>query len=125
MKKLMYTFLVFSLFAACLPMSGSPMTAFIVKNTSDKPVSFTSSVIKMSQSFGAQEVSNSFTVKPHDSIIVRQTYFKKDGTNPQKWFSKFDISPVDGVELNDPQLAENWKKGSKDNVPTYTFTINK
>ena len=79
---------------SCFPMQGSPMTAFIVKNTSEKPISFSASVIKMSQTFGPQEVTNSFTVKAKDSIIVRQTYFKKDGENPQKWFSKFDIFPV-------------------------------
>ncbi|REC47694.1 hypothetical protein DRF67_09515 [Chryseobacterium pennipullorum] len=101
------------------------MTAFIVKNNSEKPISFTAGVIKMSQAFGAQEINNSFTVKPHDSLIVRQTYFKKDSENPQKWFSKFDISPEEGIEMNDPNLSENWKKSSKDNVPTYTFTINK
>ena len=106
-------------------MTGSPMTAFIVKNTSDKPISFNANVIKMSQSFGRQEISNSFTVKPHDSIIARQTYFKKDGENPQKWFSKFDIFPVNGIELNNPTLSENWKKGVKDKVPTYTFILNK
>lgn len=106
-------------------MTGSPMTAFIVKNTSDKPITFTASVIKMSQTFGAQEINNSFTVKPNDSIIARQTYFKKDGENPQKWFSKFDIFPVDGIEMNDPTVSGNWKKSSKDKVPTYTFTLNK
>ena len=110
---------------SCLPMPGSPMTAFIVKNTSEKPISFSASVIKMSQTFGPQEVTNSFTVKAKDSIIVRQTYFKKDGENPQNWFSKFDIFPVEGIEMNNPNLAENWKKISNDNVPTYTFTINK
>ncbi len=106
-------------------MAGSPMTAFIVKNTSDKPINFTASVIKMSQTFDAQEINNSFIVKPHESIIARQTYFKKDGENHQKWFSKFDIFPVDGLERNNPNLPENWKKSSKENVPTYTFTLNK
>lgn len=125
MKKIIFSLLISTIFVSCLPMTGSPMTAFIVKNTSDKPISFTASVIKMSQTFGAQEVTNSFTVKPHDSIIARQTYFKKDGENPQKWFSKFDVFPVDGIELNNPNLPENWKKYSKDNVPTYTFTLNK
>lgn len=71
-------------------MTGTPMTAFIVKNTSDKPISFTTSVIKMSVTFGAQQVTRSFTVNPHDSIIARKTYFKKDGENPQKWFTKFE-----------------------------------
>lgn len=125
MKKIIFSLLIFTIFVSCLPMTGSPMTAFIVKNTSDKPISFTASVIKMSQTLGAQEVTNSFTVKPHDSIIARQTYFKKDGENPQKWFSKFDVFPVDGIELNNPNLPENWKKSSKEDVPTYTFTLNK
>lgn len=125
MKKLLFIIPILLLFASCLPMTGSPMTAFIVKNTSDKPISFTASVVKMSQTFGAQEVTNSFTVKPHDSIITRQTYFKKDGENPQKWFSRFDIFPVEGIEMNDPNLPQNWKKYSKDNIPIYTFTINK
>lgn len=124
MKKLIFV-LVASLLISCLPMTGSPMTAFIVKNTSDKPISFTASVIKMSQIMGPQEITNSFTVKPHDSIIARQTYFKKDGENPQKWFEKFDIFPVDGIEMNNPNLPQNWKKSSKDNIPIYTFTLNK
>ena len=65
---------------------------------------------------------------PSGSIHTRYhtyPYFKKDGENPQKWFSKFDIFPVEGIEMNNPNLAENWKKTSNDNVPTYTFTINK
>lgn len=125
MKKSLLLIPIVLLFISCLPMTGSPMTAFTVKNTSNKPISFTASVIKMSQTFGAQEITNSFTVKPNDSIIARQTYFKKDGENPQKWFSRFDIFPVEGIEMNDPNLPQNWKKSSKDNIPIYTFTINK
>lgn len=100
------------------------MTAFIVKNTSDKPISFTAGVLKYSQIMGAQVITNSFTVNPNDSIIARQTYFKRDGENPQSWFMEFNIFPVDGVELNDPKIPENWKKSSINNVPTYTFTLN-
>lgn len=78
----------------------------------------------MSVTFGAQEITHSFTVKPHDSIIVRQTYFKKDGENPQRWFTQFEILPVDGVVMKDPQKPENWVKSEKDKIPIYTFTIN-
>lgn len=63
---------------SCISTKNYPMTAFIVKNTSGQPISFTASVMKYSQTFGRQEITNSFMVKPHDSIIARQTYFKKD-----------------------------------------------
>lgn len=109
----------------CISTKNYPMTAFIVKNTSDQPISFTASVIKFSQTFGSQEITNSFIVKPHDSVIARQTYFKKDGENPQNWFSAFEILPVNGIELNDPKKSEKWVKGEKDKVPTYTFLLNK
>lgn len=104
---------------------NDPMTAFIVKNTSNQPITFSAGVLKHSQIAGPQIITNSFTVKPNDSIIARQTYFKKDGENPQHWFSTFQITPVSTIEMNDPNLKENWKKGSKDNVPMYTFTLNK
>lgn len=111
---------------SCSVLNGNhPMTAFIVKNTSAKPITFSAGVIKQSQIMGPQEITSSFTVQPNDSIIARQTYFKKDGENPQHWFSKFEMMPVEGIEFNDPRKAENWKKSSKDNVPIYTFTINK
>lgn len=74
---------------------------------------------------GPQVITNSFTIKPNDSVIARQTAFKRDGESPQKWFTTFVITPVDGVQMNDPNLVENWKKGEQDKVPTYTFTLNK
>ena len=125
MKKIISTLIISVLLVNCLPMSGTPMTAFIIKNTSDSPISFNASVFKYSQSFGRQEISNTFTVKAHDSIIARQTNFKKDSTNPQNWFFKFNIFPTDGLEMNDPTQSQNWVKSSKNNVPTYTFRINK
>ena len=104
---------------------NSPMTAFIVKNTSSEPISFSADVLKHSQTMGPQIITNSFTVKPNDSIIARQTYFKRDGENPQNWFTKFEIYPGSTIEMNDPTKAENWKKSMKDNIPIYTFTLNK
>ncbi len=53
------------------------MTAFIVKNTSEKPISFFASVIKMSQTFGPQEVTNSFTVKAKDQHYCKTNLFQK------------------------------------------------
>lgn len=126
MKKTIVILLISAFLTSCSVLNGnSPMTAFIVKNTSEKSISFSASVVKFSQSMGAQTINNSFTVKPKDSLIVRQTYFKRDGENPQNWCQEFKIFPVDGVEMNDPKNAQNWIKSSKDNIPIYTFTINK
>lgn len=126
MKKTILLLLFSIIITSCGVLNGnSPMTAFIVKNTSDKPISFSASVLKYSQIMGPQIIDNSFTVRPKDSIIVRQTYFKRDGENPQNWFQEFKIFPVKGIEMNDPKNAQNWIKSSKDNVPIYTFTINK
>src|SRR5690606_15509577 len=126
MKKILFLILASLTLISCAVLNGnSPMTAFIVKNTSDKTISFTAGVLKHSQMMGPHVITNSFTVKPNDSVIARQTYFKRDGENPQNWFTDFDIFPVEGIELNDPKIRENWKKPSKDNVPTYTFTLNK
>lgn len=124
MKKFILLLCATYILISCLSITDTPMTTFIVKNTSDKPISSTTSVIKMSVTFGAQEVTHSFTVNPHDSIIARQTYFKKDAENPQKWVTKFEILPIDGVVMNDPQKSENWVKSEKDKIPVYTFTIN-
>jgi hypothetical protein len=125
MKKTLILILSSLIIIGCISTKNYPMTEFIVKNTTEKPISFSASVIKMSQTFGAQEITNSFVVKPHDSIVARQTYFKKDTENPQKWFSRFEISPVVEIEMNNPEKAENWIKGEKDKVPTYTFLLNK
>lgn len=126
MRKIILLTLMTALITSCGVLNGNyPMTAFIVKNTSDKPISFSASVLKHSQIMGPQIIDNSFTVKPKDSLIVRQTNFKRDGENPQNWFQEFKIFPVDGIEMNDPKNAQNWIKSSKDNIPIYTFTINK
>ena len=111
--------------SACIALPGEANTAFIIKNTSDKPINTTIGVIKCSQAFGCQEYKNAFTIKAKDSIIARQTIFKKDSEKPQSWFSSFEIFPIDGVEMNNPKLPENWKKSNKDKFQIYTFTINK
>lgn len=126
MRKIFTLILIGFISVSCGVLSGDyPMTAFIVKNTSDKSISFTSSVIKYSQIMGTQLIEVPFTVLPNDSVIVRQTRFKKDTKSPQAWFRSFKIFPTDGIEMNDPKIPTNWVKSSKDNIPIYTFTLNK
>lgn len=101
----------------------NPTTTFYVKNQSEKPINFQSTVLKRSSN-GPYEVTVPFTVQPKDSVLARKTMFKKDGENPQNWFTKFTIFPVDGVKINDPYKAENWKKWiNNENRPCYTFII--
>jgi len=69
-------------------------------------------------------LNNAFTVLAKDCILARQVGFRKDTENPQKWFNKFTIFSVDGIEMNDPYKAENWIKGiNEKGKPIYTFTI--
>lgn len=125
MKKIIFSLVIFTLFISCFALPGEANTVFILKNTSDKSISMTIGVIKCSQTFGCEEYKNSFTVKAKDSILGRNIFFKKDSEKPQSWFSSFDIFPVEGVEMNDPKLPQNWKKSYKDKIQIYTFTINK
>jgi len=100
-----------------------PTTTFYVKNNSDKTVNFQSTVLKRSTN-GPYEVTVPFTVQPKDSVLARKAMFKKDGENPQNWFTKFTIFPVDGIKINDPNKAENWGKwNNNENRPCYTFII--
>jgi len=101
------------------------MTEFYVKNTSNKTISFEASIIKSSQISGPYEVSLPFTVYANDSVLARKIEFVKDGKNPQKWFHRFTIQPVEGIQMNDPNLPENWIKYDKNGTPIYVFTLNK
>ena len=98
-----------------------PMTNFYVKNTSDKTIRFDASVIQR----GIGEVSLPFTVHSNDSVLARRIGFLRDGDNPQKWFHRFVIHPVEGIQMNDPNLPENWVKSGTYDEPIYVFTINK
>lgn len=107
----------------CGALPGYPITTFYVKNNSDTPINFNASVLKRS-STGPFEMSNAFTVQPQDSVLARQVGFKKDSQNPHKWFTQFNIFPVDEVQTNDPNKPENWVKGTDAKGRTiYTFTI--
>ena len=98
------------------------MTEFYVKNTSDKTISFEASVMKSSQILGPHEVSETFTVYPNDSVLARKIEFLADNT---KWFTSFIIYPVEGIQMNDPNLPENWIKYNRNNLLIYVFTLNK
>jgi len=47
-------------------------------------------------------------VNANDSIIFGIYDSWEDLKNHPKWFTKFEISPVDGIQMNDPYLPENW-----------------
>ena len=98
-----------------------PTTTFYVTNNSTKTINFSSTVVVFPMSRGP--LTRSFSIIPKDTILVRQVEYKKD-SEPQKWFLEFKIFPVDGIEMNDPNKAENWIKGINEKErPIYTFTI--
>ncbi len=118
MKKIILFILSLSLMSC----GSYTMSTFYVKNTSNKPVSFDASVMKFSQN-GPYDVNQSFTIKPNDSVLARKASMKND-VSPEKWFTQFNIFPVDGLEFNDPKNPQNWIKTSdKDGKPVYTFNI--
>ena len=98
-----------------------PTTTFYVKNNSNETINFSSTVIVFPMSRGP--LTRNFSVRPKDSILVRQISFKKDA-EPQKWFLEFIIFPNENVKIFDPNKAENWKRGvNSKGRPIYTFTI--
>ena len=127
MKKYFILLLLCIFLTSCMPFipffTGYPSTKFFVKNNSDVVVSFKTTVVKFSSLTGPYEMTVPFNVHPKDSVLARQVGFKKNG-NPSKWFISFVIHPVNGVKLNDPYQAENWKKKFDKNGKTYyTFII--
>ena len=122
MKKVFLFFSIVLLFACSK--DEFLVTDFYVKNTSDKTISFDASVFKRS-STGYYEISLPFVVYTNDSVLARRIEFSKDGKNPQKWFHKFIIHPVEGIQMNDPNLPENWIKYNTNDNPVYVFTLNK
>ena len=112
-------------FYACNIDENFPTTEFYVKNTSDKVIKFEASVMKQSELSGPQVVSLSFIVNPNEIVLARKVGFAKDGKNPQSWFKEFIIHPVQGIQMNDPNLSENWIKDDSGVTPVYVFTLNK
>ena len=106
-----------------------PTTDFFVKNTSDKTITFDASVLKFSSltmtTTTTTIVTISFTLNAKDSVLAREAGYSKDGKVPQSWFESFEIYPVNGIQMNDPNLAENWIKYNVNNKHIYVFTLNK
>jgi hypothetical protein len=100
-------------------------TEFYVKNTSSQTINFDITIVKHSTITGPYEISLPFTLNVNDSVLARRTEMKKDGKNPQEWFTKFVIHPVEGIQMNDPNLPENWIKYNTNDTPIYVFTLNK
>ena len=126
MKKIILSLIVLIL-TSCVDFTNNdtPTTNFYVKNTSNITISFNASVLKYSQLTDPYTVTVSFDVYPNDSVLARKVGFTKDGKAPQSWFKSFEITPVSGVEMNDPKIAENWIKYNINNTPTYVFKLNK
>ncbi len=121
-KNNIITIFVLLTFTSCV--TNYPTTTFYVKNTSDKTQNFKASIMKYS-SIGQFEMTLPFAVPPHDSIVARQTGFRKEAP-PTAWFTKFIIFPTDSVAFNDPKLDENWiKKTDSKGRTVYTFTLTK
>ena len=124
MKKILVLLVAVFLFSSCVE-DKHVTTEFYVKNTSTKTITFHASVIKYSQLSDPIEVSLPFTVYSNDSVLARRASFERDGKNPQNWFSKFAIDQIEGIEMNNPNLAENWIKSEINGTPIYVFTLNK
>jgi hypothetical protein len=123
MKRFIIISLILLVFSACN--DDYVMTEFYVKNTSHKTISFEASVIKFSQITDPYEVFLQFTVNPNDSVLARRIEVKQDAKEPHKWFNTFVIHPVEGIEMNDPNLLGNWIKHNSNDTPIYVFTLNK
>ena len=121
MLKLLSALVIMIFLAGC---GNYPVTSFWVKNNTDKPIHFKATITKMS-TMGSFDMTLPFRVLPHDSVLARRVGLKKDAS-PTAWFDRFIIFPVDSLILNDPDLADNWKKGTdeKGNLK-YVFTLTK
>ncbi len=87
------------------------------------PVKFEATVVKHT-SMGNVQRTLPFMAWPKDSVLTRTISYKKDGDNPQCWFTEFRILSSGTSSYNDPNVASNWKKGLDGNgKPYYTFII--
>lgn len=116
-------FLVVIFFTSCIDFNETeyPTTEFYVKNTSNKTIYFDATVVLF---ISKPAITSSFTVNPKDSVLARSVGIKTDA-EPQIWFKSFEIYPVEGIQMNDPNLSANWVKYNFNEKPTYVFTLNK
>ena len=92
-------------------------TYYFIKNTSNQTISFDITVPKgervVTEGHGYGLTSDSvytFKVNANDSIIFLNISDSslEDLENHLKWFIQFEISPLNGIQINDPYLPENW-----------------
>ena len=98
---------------------------YVIKNTSNQTISFDVTVKKdeltvmagfMTEDlrfigFGGPNLNDSVfrcVLNPNDSTLLAVVSSREDFENYPLWFNKFDISSVDGIQMNDPYLPENW-----------------
>ena len=89
---------------------------YFIKNTSNQTISFDITVPKgervVTEGHGYGLTSDSvytFKVNANDSIVfVTFGNLWEDFKNPPNCFTQFEISPVNGIQMNDPYLPENW-----------------
>ena len=135
-------------------------TYYFIKNTSNQPISFDVDLIQDERMIVATghihvwDISNvptygfvavasnknvsrlSGVLNPNDSTVMSSYVRWEDLKNPPQWFTKLDIYPVEGIQMNDPYSPENWIKitdsypvyhsgtGNRTSVPAYTFILN-
>jgi hypothetical protein len=107
---------------------GKPVAAFYyIKNTSNQTISFEVTVVQDEGFYLFRNDSIfTFTVNANDSVIHPSFRTWEDFENHPDWFTKFEINPVNGIQMNDPYLPENWVKYNWENTPApaYSFTLN-
>jgi len=126
MKKHLLFICILSLFVSCFELedNDSVSVSFYVKNTAENPISFSTTIWKFSQINGMYKVTSDYTVNSGDSVLARKATYSSDVIEPNKWFESFVITPVEGIEMSNPNLVENWVKYIRDGLPVYVFTLN-
>ena len=114
MKKV-FIFFALMLFFACDKNEKTLDAYYYVKNTSNQTISFDVTVLPGEPVgfFGEAAMNGNvytFTMNANDSVIFFVDRTWDDLNNHPNWFTKFDIKPVEGIQMNDPYLPENWVK---------------
>ena len=115
---------------------------YVVKNTSNQTIIFDVTPVEGMAMPGtlSTTVENGgyrYALDANDSIAFMSLSTWEDMDNHPNWFTKFDINPVDDIQMNDPYLPENWEEhhftvpadwgyygGDYKSASTYLFTLN-
>ena len=143
MKKVLM-FCVVVLFFACNKDEHRVTAVYYIKNTSNQTIGFDVTTKRYEPLLyaGNAVLKNDsvvmFSINANDSIFFAMDIIWDNLQNHPNWFTKFEINPVDGIQMNDPYLPANWVEyyhtssggqqlygGDYKSVPTYLFTLNK